>query len=85
MQTSDVMPFANVDITVTVEKGTVDVTFKDSRGNTVTEQASPDRPAIISVPVQLDPLNQINFDLAPVDGPAENVKYEMTFLCDCMP
>jgi hypothetical protein len=85
IQTSDVMAFATVDFVVTVEKGLVAVTFVDSRGNTQTKQASPDQPATGSVPVQLDPLNQIKFDLAPVDGPAEGVEYELHFLCDCMP
>ena len=85
IQTSDVMPYATVDIAVTVEKGAVEVSFVDSRGNPQTAQATPGRPATLSLPVQLDPLNQIKFDLAPVDGPAEGVAYQLTFLCDCLP
>lgn len=85
IQTSDVMPFATVDIAVTVEKGTVAVSFVDARGNTQTAQASPGSPAALSLPVQLDPLNQIKFDLTPVDGPAEVVAYQLNFVCDCLP
>lgn len=85
VQTSDVMPFATVDFTVTVEQGAVDVTFVDSRGNTQTTQATPGHPATGSLPVQLDPLNQIKFDLTPVGGPAQGLAYQLNFVCDCLP
>jgi len=85
IQTADVMPFATVDLTVSVEQGAVTVTIIDSRGNTQTAEAAPGRPGTLSVPVQLDPLNQIKFDLAPVDGPAEGVEYQLNFVCDCLP
>jgi hypothetical protein len=85
VQTSDIVPFATVDIQVTVETGTVKVTFKDARGNVQEEEASPDNPATLSVPVQLDGLNQINFDLEPVGGPATGVDYALSFVCECLP
>ncbi|MCC7359191.1 MAG: hypothetical protein IT317_06930 [Anaerolineales bacterium] len=85
IQTSDVMPFATVDFTVTVEQGAVDVTFVDSRGNTQTTPATPGHPATGSWPVQLDPLNQIKFDLTPVGGPAQGVASHLSFVCDCLP
>jgi hypothetical protein len=85
VQTSDVMAYATVDYVVTVEKGTVEISFVDSRGNAKTGQASPGNPASGTVPVQLDGLNQIKFDLAPVGGPAEGVDYQIHFLCDCLP
>ncbi len=85
IQTADVMPFATIDLTVTVDTGTVEVTVVDSRGNTQAAQASPGNPAALSLPVQLDPLNQIKFDLTPVDGPAEGVAYQLNFVCDCLP
>lgn len=85
IQTSDVMPFATVEIAVTVEQGAVEVKFVDSRGNTQTAEAAPGQPATLSVPVQLDPLNQIKFDLTPLDGPAEGVEYQLNFVCDCLP
>lgn len=85
VQTAEVAPFATVDFIVRVEAGTVRVTFKNSRGNEETFEASPGSPASGSVRVQLDPLNQINFELAPLDGTATGVAFQLEFVCDCMP
>jgi len=85
VQTVEVAPFATVDFVVRVSEGTVQVTFTDSRGNEETVEATPGNPASGSVRVQLDPFNRINFELAPVDGPASGVEYYLEFVCDCMP
>ncbi len=85
VQTTDVVPHATVDFQVSVDRGQVRITFVDSQGDTQSEEAAPGSPASGSVRVQLDPLNQIKFDLEPVGGEAEGVEYHITFLCDCMP
>ena len=85
VQSADVAPFATVDFVVRVSEGTVQVTFTDSRGNEQTVEATPGNPATGSVRVQLDVFNRINFELAPVDGPASGVEYYLEFVCDCMP
>ncbi len=85
VQTSDAAPFATVDFEVTVETGQVDVTFTDYKGDKHTTSATPDSPASGSVRVQLDPLSQIKFELAPVGEAPTGVKYQLSFVCDCMP
>jgi hypothetical protein len=85
VQTADIAPFTTVDIEVTVESGTVAVTFTDFHGNEQTTEVTARNPGADSIRIQLDPLNRINFKLAPVDGPAEGVHYELNFVCDCMP
>ncbi len=85
VQTVEVAPFTTVDFLVRVAEGTVRVTFTDSRGNEQTVEAVPGSPATGSVRVQLDAFNRINFELAPVDGPASGVEYYLEFVCDCMP
>jgi hypothetical protein len=85
VQTSDVAPFASIDLVVAVETGSVDVTIVDARGDKQTVRAGPGRDASASLRIRLDALNRIRFDLAPVDGPARNVSYELQFVCDCLP
>jgi hypothetical protein len=85
VQTADLAPFATVDFLVTVDSGTVRVTFTDYRGEAHTAEAAPGEPASGSVRVQLDALNQINFELAPAGGEASGVAYTLSFVCDCMP
>lgn len=85
VQTPDLAPFATVEFEVSVASGRVKVTFVDYKGDAQSTEAAPGRPASGSVRVQLDPLNQINFKLEPVDGPAKDVSYRINFVCDCMP
>ena len=85
VQTADVVPHATVDFAVSVERGRVRISFVDSQGDTESEEASPGDPATGSVRVQLNPLNQITFDLEPVGGEASGVEYHLSFVCDCMP
>jgi hypothetical protein len=85
VQTMDVAPFATVDFAVAVDSGLVAVTFTDHQGHEQTVHASPGQPATGSVRVRLDPLNQIKFDLAPVEGEATGVRYHIRFVCDCLP
>jgi hypothetical protein len=85
VSTADVAPFTTVDWQVTVESGTVEVTFTDFRGNATTTQVTRSSPGSGSIRIQLDPLNRINFSLAPLDGPATGVQYKLKFVCDCMP
>lgn len=85
VQTSEFMPFANVDYAISVEAGTVEARFVDSSGNAKTFRITPDAPISGSLTVQLDAFNQIKFDLTPIDGPAQNVTWEVNFLCECLP
>jgi hypothetical protein len=85
VQTADIAPFATVEYELTVETGRVAITFTDFHGNEQTTEATPGSPATGSVRLQLDPLNRINFKLAPLDGPAADVSYQLNFVCDCMP
>jgi hypothetical protein len=85
VQTADLAPFATVDFEVSVDSGRVRVIFVDSRGDEQSSEAWRDHPASGNVRVQLDPLNQINFKLEPVGGPAGEVAYHLSFVCDCMP
>ena len=85
VQTADIAPFATVEYELTVETGRVAITLNDFHGNEQTSEAAPGSPATGSVRIQLDPLNRINFKLAPLDGSAEGVRYQLNFVCDCMP
>jgi hypothetical protein len=85
VQTVDVVPFATVDFLVSVDRGQVRVTFMDAQGDAKSAEASPGSPAEGSIRLQLNPLNQITFDLEPVGGEAAGVEYEISFICDCMP
>ncbi len=85
IQTADIAPFVTVDYVLTVETGRVAITFTDFHGNEQTTEASRTDPGSGSVRVQLDALNRLQFKLAPVDGTAEGVAYELKFVCDCMP
>jgi hypothetical protein len=85
VQTADVVPFATIDFQVTVDQGQVRVTFVDAQGDTKTYDAEPGSPASGNLRVQLNPLNQINFELEPVGGEATGIEYQLNFVCDCMP
>jgi hypothetical protein len=85
VQTVDVVPHATVDYAVTVDRGRVRISFVDSSGDTEAAEASPGDPVSGSVRVQLNPLNQISFELEPVGGEASGVEYHISFVCDCMP
>jgi hypothetical protein len=85
VQTVDVAPFTTVDFQVSVERGQVLVTFRDAQGDAKSAEASPGNPVEGSLRVQLNPLNQITFDLEPVGGEAAGVEYQINFVCDCMP
>jgi hypothetical protein len=85
IQTSDVSPFVTVDWEAQVETGRVAITFTDFHGNEHTTEVTPRSPGSGTVRVQLDPLNRIRFTLTPLDGPATGVKYELNFVCDCLP
>jgi hypothetical protein len=85
VQTADVVPFATVDFVVTVDSGQVVVTFRDAQGDPKSAEASPGSPVEGSIRLQLNPLNQITFDLEPVGGEATGVEYQLSFVCDCMP
>jgi hypothetical protein len=85
IQTAEVAPFTTVEWTLTVESGRVAISFSDFRGDEQTTEVTPENPGSGSVRVQLDPLNRLNFTLAPLDGPAEGVEYKLDFVCDCMP
>jgi hypothetical protein len=85
VQTSDIAPYATVDVEVTVDEGTVEATFTDDEQNAHTFTATPESPARGRVRVKLTALNQIVFDLAPVGGEARGVNYHLAFDCECMP
>jgi len=85
VQTVDLQPYATLEYEVTVESGMVIVIFSDVEASEVTAQAAPGQPARGQARVRLDPLNQINFGLAPADGPAGGVTYRIKFVCDCLP
>ena len=85
VRTSDVQPFATVAYEVSVESGAVIVIFSDIVDSELTAAATPGQPARGQARVRLDPLNQINFGLAPVEGTATGVTYHVTFVCDCLP
>jgi len=85
VQTSEFMPFTEVEYTITVESGAVEARFVDSSGNTKSFRVTPEAPLTGSITVQLDAFNQIKFDLTPIDGPAKNVSWNVDFVCECLP
>lgn len=85
VQTSEFMPFVEVDYVIAVKTGALEATFVDASGNTKTVRLTPGEPASGSLSMQLDAFNQIKFDLKPMDGSAKDVRWEINFVCDCLP
>jgi hypothetical protein len=85
VKTSSARPYVSVAVTLTVQSGMVAATFVNERGDIQTIQAAADQPAAANLSVQLDSLNQIDFDLAPVGGSVEGVDYQVSYLCACLP
>lgn len=85
VQTSEFMPFAELDYAISVGTGTLEASFVDSSGNTKTYRITPEAPATGSITVQIDAFNQIKFDLKPLDGSAKAVSWQVKFVCECLP
>ncbi len=83
--TTDIQPYATVEYEVRVQTGSVIVVFSDVEQSELTAQAMPGQPARGQARVRLDPLNQINFGLAPVEGAASGITYHVKYVCECMP
>ncbi len=85
VNTNDMSPSVTVTYALSVESGSASITFDTISTGTVSKTATPGSPVAGKVRVTLDAFNQLKFRLAPNDGNATGVSYEIHFDCECVP